>query len=219
MIELGCGVGGLLPALAGRLSAYLGVDSSFASVAHARRLALHPEDRRSIRVPADLLQGVTSREIPLPPEPAIDFPADFVVGDLEHPPLQPGAWDACAALNAIDMMHEPRELPELQHSLLKPGGLAYQSGPYIWHEAIAQRLRQASRRPDSAGAVEWLYEQSGFEIARREDHVPWLFFKHHRQLEIYSVHLIEARKATKESAKKSPKPSAPARSPRASRRG
>jgi hypothetical protein len=120
-----------------------------------------------------------------------------VVGDLEHPPLKSGQWDACAALNAIDMMNEPRELPRLQRALLKPCGLAYQSGPYIWHERIAKKLRKvlpATLHSDSARAVEWIYAQEGFEVLRSLDHIPWLFFKHFRQLEIYSVHLFEARK-------------------------
>ena len=118
-----------------------------------------------------------------------------MVGELESAPVARGQWDLSIALNAIDMLEEPERLPELQRELLKKGGLAIQSCPYIWHEAVARKLR--ARLPgeirDSAGAAEWLYARAGFKLEARQDHVPWLFFKHVRQLEIYSVHLFRAR--------------------------
>jgi hypothetical protein len=39
-----------------------------------------------------------------------------------------------------------------------------------------------------------MYEQAGFKILQSEDEVPWIFFKHTRQIEIYSVHLFSASK-------------------------
>jgi hypothetical protein len=47
---------------------------------------------------------------------------------------------------------------------------------------------------DSARAVEWLYDQAGLSVTDSADHVPWLFFKHIRQLEIYDVHMLIARR-------------------------
>jgi hypothetical protein len=47
---------------------------------------------------------------------------------------------------------------------------------------------------DSAAAVEWLYRISGFHVEKSEPHVPWLFFKHLRQIELYSVHALYAKK-------------------------
>jgi hypothetical protein len=44
--------------------------------------------------------------------------------------------------------------------------------------------------------VEWLYRKSGFKIEDSEKHIPWLFFKHLRQIEIYSVHAFVAKKET-----------------------
>ena len=62
---------------------------------------------------------------------------------------------------------------------------------------VARKLRARLPREiqDSARAAEWLYERAGFGIQARLDQVPWLFFKHARQLEIYSVHLFMARRA------------------------
>jgi SAM-dependent methyltransferase len=194
LIELGCGVGGLYPKLQGKLATYLGVDSSFASIALARHLALGAPYRGKIRVPEDLLQGPVSREIKIAPAGSLDGRADYVVGDLESPPIVTGEWDLSVALNAIDMLEDPSDLPRQQHALLKAGGVAIQSCPYIWHEAVARKLRGKIPREihDSAKAVKWLYEREGFRIVDETDHVPWLFFKHVRQLEVYSVHWFAA---------------------------
>ena len=196
-IELGCGVGGLYLKIRSDVDSYLGVDGSFASIALARHAALGMPYPQPLRVPADLLQGSVSRKITLPPVAAPDGHADFVVGDLDAVPVARAAWDLSFALNAIDMLVKPETLPREQADLLRTGGYAIQSGPYVWHEQVARELR--SRLPkrivDSDRAVEWLYEQAGFSIERRIEHWPWLFFKHLRQLEIYSVHLILARKA------------------------
>jgi SAM-dependent methyltransferase len=192
VIELGCGVGGLARMLKPHVSSYLGVDSSFASVALGRHLALGAPHPRPIRIPGDLLAGAVSREVAIAPARGWDGSIDLVVADLEALPVGEGRFDIALALNTIDMLAEPEVLPRYQHALLAEDGVAIQSCPYIWHESVARALRE--RIPpavsDSAGAVEWLYEQSGFEIGQSIPHLPWLFFKHLRQLEIYSVHLF-----------------------------
>ncbi len=197
-VELGCGVGGLEPRLRPFLGSYLGVDSSFASIARARHLALGFAWKGTLRIPEDLLQGPVSRKIDLPPGQPNGGASDFIVGDLALPPLAPGLWDLSIALNAIDMLDEPSDLAEVQALLVRSGGQAIQSCPYIWHEAVARKLRK--RLPKgvrgSAAAAEWLYEQAGFQVTQRQDHVPWLFYKHLRQLEIYSVHLFQAAKSS-----------------------
>jgi SAM-dependent methyltransferase len=197
IIELGCGVGGLYPILRNKNRTYLGVDSSFASIVLARHVSLGTPYPAKIGIPEDLLRGPTPRAIKLPQAAAFDGTGDFVVGDLDAPPLKLGHWDLTLVLNAIDMLDDPSSLPKLQYALLKPGGIAIQSGPYIWHEFVAKRLRAslpADLHGDSARAVEWLYEQAGFTIDKRLNHLPWLFFKHVRQLEIYSVHLLMGKK-------------------------
>lgn len=196
-IELGCGVGGLCLALEGEIGSYLGVDSSFASIALARHYALGaPLKQPRTLVPHDLLQGAVSREIKIVP-PQTRPNADFVVCDLSAPPVKTGHWDVSAALNVIDMLPEPRDLPKLQHALLAKGGLAIQSCPYIWHPEVAARLRKTLPKnvTDSVAAAEHIYKERGFTIEASEPHVPWLFFKNTRQLEIYSVHLFSASRA------------------------
>jgi len=215
-VELGCGVGGLYPVLKNHLRSYLGVDSSFVSIAVARHLALGMPYRGSIRIPEDLLQGPVSRPVTFPSassafgpsrssgvpagsrSPLADGSSDFIVGDLESLPLHSEQWDLTIALNAIDMMDDPSLLPQLQRELIKKDGIAIQSCPYIWHPGVAKRLRKKlpeGKRTSSSAAVEWLYEQAGFKIEERALDIPWLFFKHVRQLEIYSVHAFVSRKA------------------------
>lgn len=196
-IELGCGVGGLARLLRPFSATYLGVDSSFASIALARHLNLGATYKNKLRVPSDLLKGPVSKEVSTAEFKLAGDGVDFIVGDLTALPVEKNAFDAAIALNAIDMLPEPKILPQLQRDLLKTGGIAFQSCPYIWHEGVASELRKVLPKnvETSAEAAEWLYEKCGFKIAEKILNLPWLFFKHQRQLEIYSVHLFYALKA------------------------
>jgi SAM-dependent methyltransferase len=198
VVELGCGVGGLCKRLAPRVKKmYLGVDSSFASIAIARHLALGMPYAGRIRIPEDLLQGPVSRDVKIEIPAPFQSHSDFIVGDLDFFPIEKGKWDLAISLNTIDMLDDPASLPQLQHHLLKKNGLAIQSCPYIWHPEVARRLRKklpAATRDVSSVAIQWLYEQSGFKIEQSANEIPWLFFKHIRQMEIYSVHAFVARK-------------------------
>lgn len=195
-LELGCGVGGLSKRLKPYTQSYLGVDGSFASIALGRHLALGVSYPHPLKIPGDLLHGPLTRPVELEIPQAFDGSIDLVVGDLENPPFLQKEFDLTLALNTIDMLVEPESLPRIQAEMLKLNGIAIQSCPYIWHEAVAQDLR--SKLPasiqNSAQAVEWLYQEAGFAVEQSRDHVPWLFFKHLRQLEIYSVHLFQGRK-------------------------
>jgi uncharacterized protein YbaR (Trm112 family) len=198
-VELGCGVGGLLGKVRSEVKTFLGVDSSFASIAFARQIHFGSKAVGStVRIPEDLLNGPVSREIKLPGarETQGSPSADFIVADCEHPPLKPGLWDVTAALNMIDMLESPAQLPLLQNKLLNKRGMAIQSCPYIWHPHIAQAIRKVVPKSltTSAQAIEWFYQQAGFQIEQATLHLPWLFFKHIRQLEVYSVHLFFANK-------------------------
>jgi SAM-dependent methyltransferase len=198
LVELGCGVGGLYTHLSGKLSRYLGVDSSFASIALARKLALglpQPLQKdQKVLVPGDLLNGIVSFDVKefLMVPPKGEHLADFVVGDAVYPPVREKLWDVSASLNMIDMLSEPEVLPQLQRQMVRKGGLAIQSSPYVWHPETAKNVKKQTAQADSAHAVEALYKNAGFSINQSLSQVPWLFFKHVRQLEIYSVHLFFA---------------------------
>lgn len=193
VVELGCGVGGFSRVIE-TSGSYLGVDSSFVSIALARHLNLGAPYPLELKIPGDLIDGTVSKKVSF--NPIVNPSIDFILADLEETPLKPEAFDVSIALNAIDMLDEPTKLPKLQLDAVAKGGYAIQSCPYIWHSKVAKRLRSKapSAAKDSASVVEALYEKVGFKVQHRENHIPWLFFKHLRQLEVYSVHAFIAQK-------------------------
>jgi SAM-dependent methyltransferase len=198
VVELGCGVGGLYRKLQAKGISYLGVDSSFLSILIARHIYLGGFYPGKLRYPADLLFGnlAQTAEIPIA-KLGENIQVDFVVGEIDAVPVERNFFDSCISMNAIDMLDEPGSLPEVQRELVHSGGEVIQTGPYIWHEKVARGLRgRAPKACDSsASVVEWLYEKVGLKIEARELHVPWLFFKHLRQLEVYSVHAFRSRRS------------------------
>jgi len=197
VIELGCGVGGLFRRIQNEGCSYLGVDSSFLSILIARHIHFGTEFPGTLQFPGDLLHGNLANPAKIEIAKPGSLPTgDFIVGEIDAIPLEPNVFDVCVSMNAIDMLDEPKSLPEAQAALVRQGGAVIQTGPYIWHERIARGLRGRAPKActSSAAVVEWLYEKSGLKIESRELHVPWLFFKHLRQLEVYSVHAFLARK-------------------------
>lgn len=194
-IELGCGSGGLAQAISKSVASYLGVDSAFAGIALARHINLGAPYGLSIQIPQDLYNGALTGKV-APPKPLKGGHVDFVVGEVENLPVAFGEFDLAVALNVIDMIEDPSDLPRIQHDLLRAGGTAIQSSPYIWHEGVARYLRESLPRSitSSSAAVEHLYQEAGFKILKKVEHIPWLFLKHFRQIELYSVHLFAARK-------------------------
>jgi SAM-dependent methyltransferase/uncharacterized protein YbaR (Trm112 family) len=192
LAELGCGTGGLRWKIDPLVCGYVGVDSSFSSIALARSM----QSAKTIEIPGDLLFGTTSRKVQINLPETQSF-ADFVVGDLRAPPLAPETWDCVVSMNTIDMLERPENLPEVQKGLLRSGGIAIQSSPYVWHPRVAKNLRKKwGSHLNSAHLIEKIYSSVGLSPSRSELRVPWLFFKHDRQLEIYWTHLFSATKAS-----------------------
>ncbi len=192
ILELGCGVGSLANKLKNNSDFYLGVDSSFASVALARYLNLGSNHPDKIKIPNELLNGSISHPIKPLCKKYFDEKCDFIVCDIEKLPIINNTFNLSIALNAIDMLYDPTTLPKIQNKVTIKNGYSIQSSPYIWHEQIAKSLKKNIPKniTDSAQAVQWLYEKSDFKILKSIENHPWLFFKNVRQLEIYSVHLF-----------------------------
>ena len=199
LIELGSSVGGLAQRLP-RLERYLGIDSSFASVALARHLALGSGYPHPVRIPGDLLHGPVSLEPELPAPAWRDREeADFILGDLRELSLFSPVFDGVVALGLIDMLEDPQALIQIQRQILANGGWAVQASPYIWHEPVARELRDwvhqqglshpsHSRELSSSQAIQALYREGGFDLDESLEALTWVFFKHRRQIELYSVH-------------------------------
>ena len=138
VVELGCGVGGLWSALKDSVRTYLGTDSSFASIALSRHINIGIPYRGKILIPGDLLAGPVSRPITLPISRTegkessaseavrssrdLDGSVDYVVSEFSHRALQPHQFDVAIALNTLDMLDRPSDLPELKSQILKPRG-------------------------------------------------------------------------------------------------
>jgi hypothetical protein len=197
MVELGSSVGGLAQRVAGRVEGYLGADTSFASVALARHLALGTPYPRKIRFPGDLIDGPVSLEASLPaPAWRGSDRADVILLDVQEHGIRPGQFDLSVALGLIDMLEDPSVLVSRQHEVLTAGGHAIEASPLIWHAPVASALR-ARFGPglSSADVVQALYRDGGFVAGEGLEGVPWVFFKHLRQAELYSVHWSVHRRA------------------------
>jgi SAM-dependent methyltransferase len=194
LLELGCSVGGLLQYVHASLESYLGVDNSFTSVFYARHFNLGVPLHDPFLIPADLIHGAISKTISFKTLSFENHDFDFIVCDLsESNPIKEKKWNFCAALNVIDMLPQPAELPQLQSEVLVNGGIAIQSSPYIWHPTVARNFK-ANKTLTSDQVVESLYKDAGFHITKNFKHCPWLFYKNLRQIELYSVHLFFAEK-------------------------
>lgn len=189
VIEFGSSVGGIAQRLEASVDEYLGIDSSFVSVALSRHLVLGGPYPHPIRIPGDLIDGPVSivPELPAPAWASSDA-VDFILADLHDLAIEPGSFDVSVALGLIDMLDEPGVLVFRQREVLAPGGAAIQAGPYIWHVPVARAFQERYPGMNSAQAVQTLYQGGGFTAGESLDAIPWVFFKHLRQVELYSVH-------------------------------
>lgn len=193
VLELGSGVGGLLSKLALHKSGsppktYLGIDQSFLSTHYARKVSFFSPHGFEVIPPHDLLMK-PSKVSPLKGDPISlkGIKADFVVGGIAGCPARENIWDSVIALNALDMVDPPQVLPRTQARLGKKGAEFIQSCPYLWPPKSANGIPSPKFAQD-------LYGKEGLKITFSQEHVPWLFFKHERQLEYYSVHMFIASK-------------------------
>ncbi len=193
VIDLGCNVGGLLHNLEFLPQFYLGIDYSFASIAIARHLNLNTNYPHDFYIPQDLIDGLLNLKLNIKTK-THKTNCDFVVCDFDYIPTETNYFDLCVAMNTIDMLENPELLPALQFELINKKGIAIQCCPYIWHENIAKKIRTyfKNKKMNSSDAVIKLYEDKSFTIQKEFKYLPWIFFKHLRQIEIYSVHMFSA---------------------------
>lgn len=198
ILDLGCSVGGALWFSRTRAKQCLGIDLSFSAIKLARQINLHLKPDVPLVVPGDRLNNppfVTA----LSPENLVDSGmVDFVVGDVNNLPVQKDMWEVIISANLIDMLSDPQRLPFIQWDLLTGTGQVVHACPYVWTDDGAAAIRNSVPKDtaDSATAVEWIYKEAGFQIAKCEYDLPWLFFKHKRQVELYALHAFRALKET-----------------------
>lgn len=205
LIDLGCGVGGAVYAAAMTgCGTAIGVDLSFMQIAAARQLVLGAPTGMPIHLPDDIMNGVQRPPLDIRLPRPTQCHTDFVVADVLNPPLVRGIWQTACAFNVMDVVDEPLRLPEVQWELLEPAGHAFCVDPYLWNpralSAVGAKQRtRLQERP--AQEAHRLYREAGFDVTASEDHVPWVFVKRARELELYLVHILTAKKACVDAAR------------------
>jgi len=184
-IELGAAHGRAAAALALGARVTLALDRSMAPLRRARRL-LRGETVRYLRRTA----GRHYREVA-----ARGLPADvaWLCADALDPPLPPGSFERVAALNVLDVVHDPGRLLDVAALLCAPGGEILLASPYNWqsgHVGEEHRIGDA----DPAAAVRARLGAAGFVIDE-EDELTWTLRRDARSAVVYRTHYVRARKA------------------------
>jgi len=147
-LELGCGVGRGLSALARGADAVVGLDKSPWALRLARRI-LRGEGVRYPRrasgrsyLPAAIRAG----------EDAVPG-AQLVCGDAVDPPFAPGTFDRTVALNLLDSVRSPRELLHHLDQLTAAGGEIAVASPYAWRSGITKETERLGGADPAGGLL------------------------------------------------------------------
>jgi len=187
-LELGCGVGRGLAALARGSDVLVGVDKSPWALRLARRLLRGEEVRFARRaagrsyLPASLRAGA---------ETAPD--AQLVCADAVAPPFPPGIFHRSVALNLLDAVRSPRELLHHLDQLTAPGGEIVLASPYAWRSGITEDTERLGAA-DPAAALRAEAAQLGWTVLDDVEQVPWTLRRDSRSASLYAVHWLRARK-------------------------
>jgi SAM-dependent methyltransferase len=177
-LEVGCGPGGLLVALASRRPA-VGLDLRVGMLRLARRLL----DERRCTV-SWRAEGRRIAHVELS-APRTRFPVTLIQGSLRHCRLEP--FPIVVAISLLDVLPEPGEgLRELVR-LTQPGGLLLVALPYQYDAEITPRERWWGPE-DLIGAMD------GFEILEQIPALPWVVPSHERLAHQYALHAVLVRK-------------------------
>jgi SAM-dependent methyltransferase len=187
-LELGCGVGRGLSALARGAELVVGVDKSPWALRLARRILRDEEVRYPRRAAGRsyLPAAVRARQDAAPG-------AQLLCADAVDPPFPPGLFQRTVALNLLDSVRSPRELLHHLDQLTAPGGEIALASPYAWRSGITddpERLGGA----DPAAALRTEVAQLGWIVVEDDDQVPWTLRRDARSASLYAVHWLHARK-------------------------
>lgn len=123
VLDVGCGTGGAVRALAASLPGVgrvVGIDVSETMIAEARA-----------RTPAS---------------DASEAPVEFVVGDAHELPFPDGSFDAAYSLRVFEIIGEPRRVLAGMARVLRPGGRLVVNGPDMDTWAIDSSDRELTRK-------------------------------------------------------------------------
>ncbi len=75
-------------------------------------------------------------------------------------PVESGSFDCAICTSALEHLEEPEQALRECYRVLKPGGVAIYTGPFIWH--FHEEPRDFYRF--SKYGIEYLFEKAGFKI-------------------------------------------------------
>ena len=186
-LELGCGVGRGLSALARGAEVLVGVDKSPWALRLARRILRGEEVRYPRRVAGRTYLPATVRaqqdEAP---------GAQLICADAVAPPFPPGIFHRVVALNLLDSVRSPRELLHHLDQLAAPGADIAVASPYSWRSGITEETERLGGS-DPAAALRSEATQLGWSVVD-EAEVPWSLRHDSRSATLYSVHWLHSRK-------------------------
>jgi SAM-dependent methyltransferase/uncharacterized protein YbaR (Trm112 family) len=190
-VELGASVGRGLAELASGAGLTVGIDLSFAALRRARRIL------RGDRVAYARRQvGRHYAPATLPPRPAVAN-VEVICGDALDPPLVPASFGRVAALNLIDVVHDPLGLLSVVDGLCAPGGEVLISSPYAWQSSHVGEAHRIGGSDPAGEVVRRLREGEGLGATyaiEDEADIPWALRRDARAAVSYSVHYVRARK-------------------------
>lgn len=186
-VEVGCGVGRGLAALARGAALVVGLDRSPGALKLARRL-LRGE-------PVEFARRAIGRTYaPARVRPAARTPGvELVCADALEPPLAPGTSDRTVALNLLDVVREPRALLHQLHLLTAAGGEVALGSPYSWRSGVVEE-RERLGGSDPAAALRAEAQALGWTVEEEVERLPWTLRRDARAASLYEVHWLRARR-------------------------
>jgi SAM-dependent methyltransferase len=178
VLEVGCGPGGFLVALASRRPA-VGLDLRVGMLRLARRLI----DERRCTV-GWRAEGRRTAQVELRAPPT-RFPVTLIQGSLRHCRLEP--FPIVVAISLLDVLPDPGEGLRDLVRLTRPGGLLLVALPYQYDAEVTPRERWW-------GPEDLIRAMDGFEILEQIPALPWAVPSHERLVHEYSLHAVLVRK-------------------------
>jgi SAM-dependent methyltransferase len=200
-LEVGCGPGAFLHALAPLFSAgALGLDLRIGALRLAQRVLTHGEAFLSYRSEGRRFEPV---RISAPQAPQSNAGRIFLVqGDLLAPPLEAEAFPLVAAVSLLDTVSDPLFAFGQLDALLAPGGLLLLGTPYSW-DPRATSPREWWSQMDSTGTGTVRALLAGrhpvlpylrYDILQEADHLIWSVPCHDRLVFRFFLDVVLARK-------------------------
>jgi SAM-dependent methyltransferase/uncharacterized protein YbaR (Trm112 family) len=172
VLDIGCSVGGVAATAAANGSTALGIDTSFLSIYHARRVNLGtPNLMSTYRAYAE---GDRFTELPLETPCSPDNDIEFIVASATDR-VTTHAYDLICAVNLIDVVPEPGQLLSGLAADIPPGGRMLLTTPYGWSNVPRRNWLGGTSAQSSSEAVREELTALGLSLEWENREVPWVW--------------------------------------------